>query len=98
MEKHARDMAIRFIAMLVHTNIRLNAAVTARPGVEVYHVGSEDDIDMALLNDLETPLKLAFMGGNAARILAKEYGGVSIADGPSAEVDLLRLWDLPQNN
>ena len=80
--------------MLVDTDIQPSAAVTARPGVEVYHVANEDDVEMALLNNLETPLKLAFVGGDAARTFAKEYGGVWIADGPDAEGDLLRWWDL----
>ena len=90
-------MTFRPIAMLVDTDIQLSAAVTARPGVEVYHVANDDDVEMALLNDLITPLKLAFVGGDAPKTFAKEYGGVWIADGPDAEGELLRLWDLPPN-
>ena len=39
-------MNFRRIAMIVGTDIQLSAAVTARPGVEVYHVASEDEIDV----------------------------------------------------
>jgi hypothetical protein len=33
-------MTLRQIAMLVHTDIQLSTAVTARSGVEVYHVAN----------------------------------------------------------
>lgn len=85
-------MHIRNIAMLVDTDIRLSAALVERPGVEVYHVASEDDIDMALLNDLHSPLKLAFVGGDLAKLLSEAYGDIWIADSPTVEEDLLRFW------
>jgi len=88
------NMNLRTIAMLVNTDIQLSAAVTARPGVEVYHVANDDDIDMALLTNLETPCKLAFVGGDAAKTFAKDYGGVWIPDGPDVEADLLRFWEI----
>jgi hypothetical protein len=78
-------------------NIQLSAAITARPGVEVYHIANEDGIDMALLTNLETPCRLMFIGRDAKQ-LADLYGGVWIPDGPNVEADLLRLWGLPQNN
>ena len=89
---NAKYMNFRPIAMLVHTDIRLSAAVAALPGIEVYHVASQDDIDMALLTNLETPCKLAFVGGDEARTFAKEYGGTWIQDGPDLEADLQRFW------
>ena len=94
MPKH---MIFRRIAMLVDTDIQLSAAVTARPGVEVYHVANKDDIDIALLSNMETPCKLAFVGGDQAKTFAKSYGGTWIEDGPTVEADLLRFWDLPPN-
>jgi len=87
-------MNFRQIAILVHTDIQLSGAVTARPGVEVYHVSSEDDIDMALLNDLVVPCKLAFVGGDRAKAFADQYGGVWIQGGPDLEADLIRFWGL----
>jgi hypothetical protein len=69
-----------------------------RPDVEVYRLRPgpdlEDQIDMALLNDLITPLKLAFVGGDEAKTFANEYGGVWIPDGPTVEADVRRFWDL----
>lgn len=55
------------------------------PGVEVYYVDgpdSEDRIDMALLNDLQMPLKLVFLGGDDARHFAELYHGEWIEDDP----------------
>ena len=70
----------------------------AWPDVEVYrlHPGPdlEDQIDLALLNNLETPLKLVYVGGDEAKKLDGEYSGVWIQDGPNVEGDLLRLWGL----
>ena len=87
-------MNFRRIAMIVDTDIQLSAAVTACPGAEIYHVATQDEIDMALLTNMETPCKLAFVGGDQAKTFAKSYGGVWIADGPNVENDLLRLWGL----
>ena len=68
----------------------------ARPDVEVYrrHPGPdlEDQIEMALLNDLVLPLKPAFVGCDEAKTFAKEYGGVWIFDSATVELDLLRFW------
>lgn len=90
---NAKYMNFRPIAMLVDTDIQLSAAVAALPGVEVYHVANQDNIDMALLTNMETPCKLAFIGRDAKR-LAGLYGGTWIADGPNVEGDLLRFWGL----
>lgn len=77
---------------VVHTDIQLSAAITARPGIEVYHVVTEDDIDRALLTDLVAPCRLAFVGGEDARRLAGLYGGMWIMDSPAVEGDLAGLW------
>jgi len=89
---NATYMTVRCIAMLVHTDIRLSAAITALPDIEIYNIANDYEIDMALLTNLETPLKLAFVGGDQARTFAKGYGGVWIEDGPNVEADLLRFW------
>ncbi len=45
-EDHALlPLMVRHILMLVDTDLPLSAAVTARPGVEIHHVASEDEID-----------------------------------------------------
>ena len=68
------------------------------PDVEVYrlHPGPdlEDQIEMALLNDLITPLKLAFVGGDDAKQFDGQYGGVWLPDRPNVEEDLCRIWEL----
>ena len=91
---NAKYMNFRPIAMLVHTDIQLSAAVAALPGVEVYHVANEDDVEMALLTDLVVPCKLAFVGGDRAKAFADQYGGTWIQDGPDLEADLQRVWGL----
>jgi hypothetical protein len=49
---------------------------------------------MALLNNMETPCKLAFVGGDRAKAFADQYGGTWIQDGPDLEADLLRFWGI----
>jgi len=66
-----------------------------RPGVEIYRVDGpdlEDQIEMALLTDLITPCKLAFVGGDLAKRLATAYYGTWIEDTPSVNEDLLAFW------
>ena len=66
-----------------------------RPDVEVHRLDGpdfEDQVDMALLNDLIRPLKLAFVGGDLAKRLATAYDGTWIEDTPSAIEDLLVFW------
>jgi hypothetical protein len=68
-----------------------------RPDVEVYRLGGPDfeyQIDMALLMDMVTPCKLAFVGGDLARRLASGYYGTWIEDTPSVNEDLLAFWGL----
>lgn len=55
----------------------------------------EDQIDSGLLNDLHSPVKLAFVGGVIAKSMASLYGATWIADGPTVNDDLLRFWQLP---
>ena len=69
-----------------------------RLDVEVYRLEGPDfehEIEMGLLDNLETPLKLAFVGGEEAKLFDGRYGGVWIADSATIETDLLRLWGLP---
>jgi hypothetical protein len=87
------SLHFRHIAMLLHRDISVTAAVTALSGVEVYTVANQDDIDMALLSNLETPCKLIFVGRDAKPV-AELYGGTWIEDGPDVENTLLRLWGL----
>ena len=66
--------------------------------VEVYFVDDPDiehQVDMALLNDLITPCKLAFVGGDLAKRLAAAYYGTWIEDTPSVNEDCLRFGTLP---
>jgi hypothetical protein len=66
-----------------------------RPDVEVYRLNGpdfEDQIEMALLNDLIIPCKLPFVGGDLAKRLATAYYGTWIEDTPSAIEDLLAFW------
>ena len=71
-----------------------------RLNVEVYRLDGpdlEDQIELALY-DLETPLKLAYVGGEEAKQFDGQYGGVWIPDGPNVEAGLLRSWGLAQDN
>ena len=66
--------------------------------VEVYRLHGpdfQDEIEMALLNNLEAPLKLVYVGGEEAKHFDGQYGGVWIPDGPNVEEDLCRFWGLP---
>jgi hypothetical protein len=65
---------------------------------EVHHVSDEDEIDMALLTNLETPCKLAFVGGEETKQFSVRYGGVWIADSATVETDLLRFWGALPND
>jgi hypothetical protein len=49
---------------------------------------------MALLDDLETPCELVFVGGDPAKRLAQTYHGQWIQNTPTLEDDLRRFWDL----
>ena len=65
------------------------------PGVEIYVVDGpdiENQVDMALLNDLISPCKLAFVGGDLAKRLATAYYATWIEDTESVNEDLLAFW------
>ena len=68
------------------------------PDVELYFVHEldiEHQVDMALLNDLITPCKLVFVGGDLAKRLATAYYGTWIEATPSVNEDLLAFWNTP---
>jgi len=68
-----------------------------RLDVEVYRIDGADlehEIEMALLNNLITPLKLSYVGGDEAEKFDGEYSGVWMPDRPTLETDLIRLWGL----
>jgi len=73
-------------------DVRLGTAVSAHEGVEVYSVSTEDEIEMALLNDLHSPCKLVFIGGERAKRFAEQYGATCIESTPTLEENLLRFW------
>jgi hypothetical protein len=89
-------MSVRYIA--IHFG---SANIDARrfndhPGVELYRVSDgpdvEDQVELALLNDLVVPLALAVVGGETAKRLATAYYGTWIEDTPSVNEDLLAFW------
>jgi hypothetical protein len=55
----------------------------------------EHQIEMALLNDLETPLKMVYVGGDESKQFDGRYGGVWIAETANVEDDIFRFWGLP---
>lgn len=87
---------MRYIAIYFGPNVRPSLErMKDRPGVEIYRVDGldlEDQIEMALLNDLIAPLKLALVGGNTAKRLATAYFGTWIEDTPSVNDELLAFW------
>jgi hypothetical protein len=69
------------------------------PGVEVYRIDgpdAENQVEMALLNDLVTPLKLACVGSEDGRRFAEMYNGTWVEEGPSAVADVLRHWGIQE--
>lgn len=88
-------MTTRYIAIIVETATSIDLErLHGYPGVEVYEVTTEDEIDMALLNDLHCPVNLVFVGGGKAKRFADLYGGIWISDTPSVNDDLIRVWGL----
>lgn len=94
----------RFIAMIldVRYDVDFDKLKELNPDwVEIYHIDVhttaaqiEDEIDMALLNDLICPVRLAFVGEDLAKDFAKRYYGTWIADSPNAEEELLKFWEI----
>lgn len=67
------------------------------PNLEMYHLepddNLEDQIEMALLNDLVTPLVLVIAGGGeTGKRLAEAYHGTFVVDPATLTPD---LWDAP---
>jgi len=94
----ASKVTIRYIALYFGSVDRpALEKLKDRPGIEIYRVDGpdlENEIEMALLNDLHCPVKLAFLGGDVAKSMANLYGGTWIADGQKVNDDLLRFWQL----
>ena len=66
------------------------------PRVELYCIDDrpnvEYQVEMALLNDLVSEIKAAYVGGAVAKILADGYMGTWIQDTPAVNQDLLQFW------
>ena len=93
---------MRYILMYVGSVDRPSLEqLKGRFDVEVYRLSGpdfKDQIELALLNDLIRPLKLAFVGGEEAKHFDGQYGAVWIPDGANVEADLLRFVGLPPND
>jgi hypothetical protein len=67
----------------------------APEGAEIYwldDVPDEDEIDLRLLDDLHSPMLLAFIGDEEAKRLADLYGGKWIS-GSEGKDELVRFWN-----
>ena len=88
-------MTIRHIVLILGSSSEISdESLSAYPGIEVYRIDgpdAENQIEMALLNDLVTPIQLAFVGGEDARRFAELYNGTWIEDGSAAEEELRRF-------
>jgi hypothetical protein len=66
------------------------------PRVELYCIDDGPDVanqvEMALLNDLVSEIKAAYVGGPVAKLLAEGYRGMWIQDTPAVNQDLLQFW------
>jgi hypothetical protein len=94
-----RDLSAvtRYIAIFVESSNVTPERLKVHPNVELYFVegpDAENEIDMALLNDLVCPIELAFVGGAAAKAFAASYGSTWIENTPTVENDLLRFWGI----
>jgi hypothetical protein len=49
---------------------------------------------LAFLNDFVSPLKLAFVGGDAAKRYADRYCGTWMNDTPTVAGELLEFWGI----
>ena len=90
-------MNTRNIAFYFASSSLISEKLKAHPGVELCLIDGpniEDQIDMALLNDLHCPVKLAFVGGELAKRLATAYSGTWIEDTSSVNDDLLAFWEV----
>ena len=67
----------------------------AQPGVDLYHAAGadvQDQIDMALLDQLHCQRTVVFVGGEVAKREAKAYGVKWIEDTPAVNDALLQFW------
>jgi len=74
----------------------IQESVKDHPGVELYVIDGADaehQIDLALLNDLHCPIKLAFVGGDQAEHFATLYHGTWFRLTPTVEEKLIRFWE-----
>jgi len=86
----------RYIAIYVGSATPIQESVKDYPGVELYFTDGADvehQIDLALLNNLHCPVKLAFVGGNQAEHFANLYHGTWIRETPTVEEELIRFWE-----
>jgi hypothetical protein len=83
-----------------HLNIetlrhQFDAEAEEHLSLEVYTDAlTEDDVELALLNDFVRPLELAFVGGKLAKMFAAKYGDIWIEDTPKINEELLRFWGI----
>ena len=86
-------MCIRYIAMFIGSAVPPDAAaLKERPGVELYSI-AEEEIEIALLTDPVSDIKLSFVGSEEARRYAEIYYGTWVQATPSVCADLLAYWD-----
>lgn len=89
-------MTKRYVAILLDVEADIyTEPLQVHPGAEVYRIDGpdlENQIDMALLNDLVVPLKLAFVVGEIAKHYAEVYHGTWIEDGPNATARIVQFW------
>ena len=91
-------MCIRYIAMFIGSAVPPDAAaLKERPGVELYSIdvgpSAEEEIEIALLTDPVSDIKLSFVGSEEARRYAEIYYGTWVQATPSVCADLLAYWD-----
>lgn len=82
-------MSTRHVAF-IESNYQ--SASTDIAGFEVYTLGTENAIDMIILDDLHNDLVLIFAGGTLAKLLAKQYGGryvPPLEPSPSRQIESL---------
>ena len=90
-------MCDRYIAIYFEPSYVDPEKLRVHPNVEIYVVGTENaehKIEMALLNDLIRPLKLAIIGSDLAKRMADLYMGTYIEAGPFVEHEVIRFWGL----
>lgn len=92
-------MPTRYIVFTFRRTSIDSERLRQHPGVEMYTVSEsagdvEEQIDMALLNDLHCPVVIVFVGGEVAKALAERYHVAWTDDGEDVNEAVLRLWGL----